>query len=168
MTDQPRIQLRPWQEHDLPLLKEVFISTRWDEFIGAGMPEEQLRPLMDQQFHAQHTHYHKAWPEADYDIILIDGEPAGRLYVDRDRKVELRIIDIALLPAFRGRGIGSRMLRELIAEAHGQGKAVRIHVEHNNPALRLYERLGFKHIDDSGVYYLMEHPAPEPATEGAS
>lgn len=161
MADMPRIQLRSWQDTDLPLLKEVFISTRWDEFINAGMPPEQLRPLMDQQFHAQHTHYHKSWPHADYDVILVDGDAAGRLYVDRDRRSELRIIDIALLPAFRNRGIGSHLLDGLIEEANALGKAVRIHVEHNNPALNLYNRLGFKHIDDTGVYYLMEHPAPQ-------
>lgn len=166
MAEQPRIQLRRWQESDLPLLKEVFFSTRWDEFIAAGMTEEQLRPLMEQQFFAQHTHYHKSWPEADYDMILVDGEVAGRLYVDRDRKVELRIIDIALLPAYRNRGIGGKLIRELIEEAHGLGKAVRIHVESNNPAMRLYERLGFQHIDDNGVYYLMEHPAPKLTPSG--
>jgi len=79
----------------------------------------------------------------------------GRLFVDF-RKDEIRLIDIALLPAYRGRGLGSQILSSILSDGQSSGRAVRIHVEHNNPALRLYQRLGFKQIENHGVYILME------------
>jgi ribosomal protein S18 acetylase RimI-like enzyme len=84
-----------------------------------------------------------------------NAKPIGRLYLDR-REAEIRIIDIALLTSERRNGVGGALLREVLTEARAAGKAVRIHVERNNPALRLYHRLGFNEIEDQGVYYLME------------
>ena len=87
-------------------------------------------------------------------MILADGEPAGRLYVARWED-EVRIVDIALLPEFRGRGLGSELLRDLMAEADAVGKPLSIHVEMNNPARPWYERLGFRSEGEFGVYVLM-------------
>jgi GNAT superfamily N-acetyltransferase len=64
--------------------------------------------------------------------------------------------DIALLPEYCNRGIGTTLLRDLQSEAAAAGKPLRIHVERFNPTLRLYERLGFRQIDDRGVYLFME------------
>jgi ribosomal protein S18 acetylase RimI-like enzyme len=88
-------------------------------------------------------------------VVLVDGEPAGRLYVRRGDR-EIRIVDIALLPERRGNGIGTSLLRDLLAEADATGKSVTIHVERFNPALRLYERLGFAVAEDKGVYLFLE------------
>ena len=85
----------------------------------------------------------------------MDGEPAGRLYVHRGPS-EIRIVDIALLPEHRGGGIGTSLLEELSAEADAAGKSLTIHVERMNPALRLYDRLGFSVAEDKGVYLLLE------------
>jgi ribosomal protein S18 acetylase RimI-like enzyme len=74
---------------------------------------------------------------------------------------EIRIVDIALLPDYRGNGIGTALLRDLFSEADAAGKTVTIHVERFNPALRLYERLGFALAEDKGVYLFLERP---PAT----
>jgi ribosomal protein S18 acetylase RimI-like enzyme len=90
-------------------------------------------------------------------VILVDGEPAGRLYVHRGDR-ETRIVDIALLPEQRGIGIGTTLLRDLLAEADAAGKSVTMHVEQFNPALRLYERLGFSIAEDRGVYLFLERP----------
>ena len=81
--------------------------------------------------------------------------PVGRLYVARWQD-EIRIVDIALLPPYRNTGLGTTILRDLLAEAAVAHKPVRIHVEKFNPALRLYERLGFVPIADKGVYLFME------------
>ena len=89
------------------------------------------------------------------DLAHRHGEPIGRLYLDR-REDELRLIDIALLPEFRGRGLGGSLMRGVLDEAREADKLVRIHVEQNNPAMRLYEWLGFEKIEDQGVYWLME------------
>jgi ribosomal protein S18 acetylase RimI-like enzyme len=87
-------------------------------------------------------------------VIVAGGEDAGRLYVARWED-EIRIVDIALLPEFRGRGIGSALLRDLIDEAEAAGRPLSIHVEQNNPARPLYDRLGFEEAGEFGVYVLM-------------
>ena len=119
-----------------------------------GWSKGEIDAFLKMQFTAQHHHYQEHYGDASFDLVLVDGTPAGRLYLQR-REDEHRIVDIALLPAYRGKGIGRKMLRDILAAAGGEGKAVRIHVERNNPALRLYERLGFVRTGDTGVYYLM-------------
>jgi len=109
------------------------------------------------QFEAQRRHYSEHFPDAAFLVIVRDGRPAGRLYVDR-RPASIRIIDIALLPEHRRAGIGTALIAELLAEGDREGKPVSLHVEHFNPAMRLYERLGFRRIEDTGVYYLLERP----------
>ncbi len=67
-------------------------------------------------------------------------------------------MDIALLPERRNEGIGTHLLKSLIHESEASGKILSIHVERFNPALRLYERLGFRQKADKGVYLLMIRP----------
>jgi ribosomal protein S18 acetylase RimI-like enzyme len=88
-------------------------------------------------------------------VIELDGERAGRLYVHRGEE-DIRIMDIALAPAYRGRGIGTALLEELMAEARSSGRSLSIHVELQNPARSLYDRLGFVPVGEHGVYVLME------------
>ena len=116
--------------------------------------DEQKDRFLDFQFGAQHDYYQEQFPDARFELVLVDGEPAGRLYVDR-RADEIRLIDIALLPEFRRRGIGGRLMRQVLEEGRAAGLPVQIHVEQNNPAMRLYDRLGFRRVEDQGVYYLM-------------
>ena len=117
--------------------------------------EQQIEDFLFMQFNAQHSFYHDQFRQAQFDVIELDNTPIGRLYVDR-RSQEIRIIDIALLPDCRGKGIGANLMQSLIDEASQNNKSVTIHVEHNNPAIHLYQRLGFKHVHDEGVYYFME------------
>lgn len=149
------LELRPITADDEAFLKRVYFSTREEELQPVPWSDEQKAEFLGQQFRAQHDFYQQQFPDARFDLVLRYGQPVGRLYVDR-REDEIRIIDIALLTEARGKGLGGRLLRELLAEAGEAGKAVRIHVERNNPALRLYHRLGFESIEDQGVYYLME------------
>jgi ribosomal protein S18 acetylase RimI-like enzyme len=117
---------------------------------------------VQQQFEAQDTDYRRTRPQATFEVIEVDGRPAGRLYLDR-REGTIHVIDIALLPPFRGRGVGTRLLYDLMVEADGSGRALEIHVERLNPARRLYERLGFRDVEEGPVYILMERP---PAARG--
>jgi ribosomal protein S18 acetylase RimI-like enzyme len=94
-------------------------------------------------------------------VVVVDGRPAGRLYVARWPE-ELRVIDIALLPEYRRRGIGTALLRALLEEAGASGRPVRIHVERFNPALAVYEKLGFRLLEDRGVYLFLEWRAADP------
>lgn len=149
------VSLRPITDADEDFLCQLYRSTRLEEMAQSGWTQPQIDEFLKFQFQAQHKFYQETFTEAAYDIVLADGERAGRLYLDR-REDEFRIIDIALLPAFRGKKIGYRLLRDILDEATAAKKCVRIHVESNNPALKLYERLGFEHVEDQGVYYLME------------
>ena len=155
--------LRPVQEEDEEFLREVYSSTRVDELAPLGWSADQQAAFLMQQFNAQHQYYHANYADADFQIILVNGQPGGRLYVDR-RADEIRIIDIALLPEYRRAGVGSRLLRDLLDEAAAGDKPVRIHVEKFNPALRLYQRLGFSIVDDRGVYWFMEWLSPDART----
>lgn len=150
-----RITFRPERPEDEPFLYRLYVSTREPEMRLVDWSSEQKTAFLRQQFHAQTTHYKTQYADADYSIILFDGKPAGRLYLHQ-RASDLRIMDILLAPEQRGSGIGTLLLRELLDKAEARGHSVSIHVEQDNPALRLYERLGFRQIDTFGVYYLME------------
>jgi ribosomal protein S18 acetylase RimI-like enzyme len=117
--------------------------------------DAQKDAFLRMQFDAQDAWWRENYAGASFDVILIEGEPAGRLYVHRGRS-EIRIVDIALLPEHRGNSIGTRLLEGLLAEGEAGAKSVTIHVERENPALRLYERLGFSVAEDKGVYLLLE------------
>ena len=118
------------------------------------------------QFAAQHQFYQERYTKTDFLIMLRDAVPVGRLYVARWED-EIRIVDIALLPPYRNTGIGTAILRDVLAEAAVAGKLVRIHVEKQNPALRLYTCLGFTPIADRGVYWFLEwSPTPSPLGAG--
>lgn len=138
----------------------VYASTRESELALVGWDSAQKATFVQMQFDAQHAYYREHYAGASFDIILVSGRSAGRLYVERASE-EFRIIDIALLPEFCNRGIGTTLLKGLQVEAHAARKPLRIHVERFNPALRLYERLGFRQIADRGVYLFMEWSADD-------
>jgi ribosomal protein S18 acetylase RimI-like enzyme len=119
--------------------------------------DAQKDAFLRMQFDAQDAWWRENYADASFEVILVEGEPAGRLYVHRGES-EIRIVDIALLPEHRGGGIGTSLLEDLLAEADAAGKSVTIHVERLNPALRLYERLGFALAEDKGVYLFLERP----------
>ena len=154
------ITLRPVSSSDRDFLLAVYASTREEELAPVPWTDAEKAAFLEQQFEAQDAWWRQNYADANFDIVAVDGEPAGRLYVHRGER-ELRIVDIALLPAHRGNGVGTSLLRGLLDEADAAGKSVTIHVERMNPALRLYERLGFGLAEDKGVYLLLERP---PAT----
>ena len=128
-----------------------------EELAVVPWDDAQKDAFLRMQFDAQDAWWRENYAAASFDVILVDGEPAGRLYVHRGPS-EIRIVDIALLPEHRGSGIGTRLLEELLAEGDAAGKSVTIHVERMNPALRLYERLGFSVAEDKGIYLFLERP----------
>lgn len=151
------VRLRPVVDSDRETLYRCYASTRTEELSVVDWTEAQKEQFLRMQFHAQSVHYEKYYPNATFQVILVDDEPAGRLYVDRWAQ-EIRIVDITLLPQFRGRGVGSALLRGLIEESTTAGKPLSIHVEKQNPAMALYIRLGFRAVGEVGVYDLMERP----------
>jgi ribosomal protein S18 acetylase RimI-like enzyme len=154
----PARVLRTIVPEDEPFLYQVYASTRADELAQVPWSDAEREAFLRQQFSAQHTYYQQQYTGAAFQLIVQDGVPVGRLYVDRSTH-EIRIVDIALLPEHRGAGIGTALLTDLLAEAARTRKVVTIHVERFNPALRWYERLGFRMIEDRGVYLLLRWSA---------
>jgi ribosomal protein S18 acetylase RimI-like enzyme len=149
------VALRPLTVSDEPFALSVYASTREEELALVPWSDEQKAAFVAMQFAAQSAHYAQHYTGMSSDVILVDGEPAGRLLVARWPE-EIRIVDIALLPAFRGRGAGSALLRDLMDEATRAAKPLSIHVERDNRALALYERLGFRPVGETGVHLRMQ------------
>lgn len=147
--------LRPAGPDDAELLYQIYASTRDDELAAVPWEAPAKEAFLRMQFAAQDSYYHATYPGASYDLIVSDEETLGRLYVDRGETTWL-VIDLALLPEHRGKGTGTYLLSEVLAEAAAAARPVQIHVERFNPAQRLYARLGFRQIDDQGVYLLLE------------
>jgi ribosomal protein S18 acetylase RimI-like enzyme len=148
------VTLRPVDAGDERFLLRVYAGTREEELAPVPWSAEQKAAFVAQQFAAQSAHYAEHYAGLTADVILLGGVPAGRLLVARWAE-EIRIVDISILPEFRGGGAGSLLLRELLAEAEVAGKRLSIHVERENRALGLYERLGFRPVGEHGVVYLL-------------
>lgn len=151
----PGVRRRPIRDDDLGFLLALYASTRVEELALTDWSDEVKGEFLRQQFEAQHRHYVERYPGAELALLLAGEEPIGRLYVARWER-EIRLMDIALVAAWRGRGLGSRLIRELQAEAQATGRTLSVHVEIFNPARRLYERLGFRKAGETGPYWLLE------------
>jgi GNAT superfamily N-acetyltransferase len=158
-TDLPRggkLTLRPVVKEDAPFLLALYGSTRADELAQVKWGEGQQESFLLWQFELQRREYDARFPDAEYDLILVDERAAGRIWIGRDDE-QIRLLDIALLPEFQNRGIGTLLLRRLIDEAARVNKPLRHMVfVLNNDAQRIYQRLGFVVIEDLGAYKHME------------
>lgn len=153
------VTLRPVTPEDKEVLLRIYQSARAEELAQVPWSDSQREAFLRMQLAAQHAHYKQHNPTATYDLILLDNEAIGRLYVAR-REQEIRILDITLLHAHRNRGIGTSLIKGLMEEAAtSTGKPLNIYVEFYNPSYRLFQRLGFLKVDrpdDDGVNHLME------------
>lgn len=147
--------LRPIREDDIEFLFRLYASTREEELRSVDWDPAQKEAFLRMQFSAQHHAYTTNYPGASLDLIVVDGADAGRLYL-HPRADEIRVVDIALMPAYRGQGIGGRLIAEVQERARTLGLSVSIHVESFNPAQQLYARLGFTKVAENGAYYLLE------------
>jgi GNAT superfamily N-acetyltransferase len=149
------ITLCPATSQDQPFLYTVYASTRVEELALLNWNEAQRAAFLHMQFSAQDTYYRQHYPQGDFSLILLAGEPVGRLYVER-RTEQILVIDISLLPDHRNLGIGSALLQKLLDEGASCRLPVRLHVMMNNPAYRLYARMGFVPAGNDGAYIAME------------
>jgi ribosomal protein S18 acetylase RimI-like enzyme len=115
-----------------------------------------MGPLLRMQFQAQAGSYREQYPNSEHSIVLLDGAPAGRIWVDR-AAARFLLVDISILPAFQNRGLGAALVSGLIAEATGAGVPVQCSVALTNQgSLRFHRRLGFEILGHDGVYYALE------------
>lgn len=150
----PAITLRPVTGEDQNFLLSVYASSRAEEMARVSWSAEQKTAFLQMQFAGQTQHYRAEHPAASHDIVCVDSVPAGRLYLDRSGDA-FHILDITILPAFRSSGVGTALLRRIMAEAQDHGQPVTIYVESFNPSLRLFERLGFNKVAEQGFHWLL-------------
>lgn len=168
------VRLRPVEPEDEDFLLRVYAGSRADELALVPWDEEQKRAFVRSQFEAQHAQYYERFPDAEYNVILYRGHPAGRLWIGRTPE-QIRLLDIAILPEFQNQGIGAALLKSLLAESEQSGLPLRHMVfKLNTAALRFYGRFGFSQIEDVGAYIHMERrpasatTAPPPSADANS
>lgn len=160
------VRLRPVQPGDEEFLLRVYASSRADEMAQVNWDEAQKMAFLRSQFEAQHRQYFERFPDAEYNVILFKGQPAGRLWIGKAPE-QIRLLDIAVLPEYQNQGVGAVLVKALMAEAEEAGKPLRHMVfKLNTAALRFYERLGFSAVEDTGMHIHMERLPP--AGQGAS
>lgn len=165
MTDHRNpLTFRSAAADDEVFLFELYSSTRYEEMAAWGWDSAQEQMFLKLQFTAQRRHYDIAFPNADHKIILSDNRRIGRILVFRTER-EIRLVDVALLPEYRRSGIGASLVRGLFEEAQAANKPVTLHVAKLSGAARLYRRLGFSIIGDTGTDHKMEWRPDETSTE---
>lgn len=141
-------------------IETVYRSTREAELDLTDWTELQKKAFILMQLTAQSAEYKKKFPEGVFQVIIFNKQSAGRYYT-WESNAEIRLIDITLLPKYRGKGIGTTLLKELLIRADTVQKKISLHVDPASPALQLYLRLGFMHIKNNGRHYYMErNPVP--------
>ena len=157
------VVLRVERDDDETFLRRLYASTRLDEFAVVGWSPAQLDSFLRMQFDLQRAHYRRHFADASFSIVVLDGRPVGRLYVHYSRQ-DVRVLDISLVPEVRGKGIGRWLLGNVLEEARRLAAPVTLHVALGNPARRLYERLGFRVVEQDAVNCFMERPAGDRAS----
>jgi ribosomal protein S18 acetylase RimI-like enzyme len=153
--------LRPARKEDDEFLFSLYASANEETLGFVDWESEAIQKLLRMQYRLQQAHYGRYSAETEVAIVVLDGEPIGRFDTQRS-SAGFRLIDIALLPTHRGRGMGRRLIQDLLALARVEGKPVRLQVKRGNRAAHLYARLGFKRVSESSeapeaeIYYEME------------
>jgi ribosomal protein S18 acetylase RimI-like enzyme len=155
----PAVSVRAATPADRPFLCSLYVATRAEEFASLGWDGETLEGFLRMQFEVQDRAYRDAHPDAAAAVVLVDGQPAGRLYVDR-RADTIHVIDVALLPAYRGRGIGTGLLVDLLAEGEQTGRRVTLSAVRSGRAIGLYQRLGFSVTGGDEIYANLDWAPP--------
>ena len=155
------IELRPAVADDEAFLFDLYRAENAARFAPLDMPPRQLEGLLRMQFDAREAQYRAQYSNADFDVVLHNTKPAGNFYAVRSPE-SFVLVDITLSTDRRGAGIGTRLVEALIDVARAAGKPLLAHVLLDNRAWTLWQRLGFRHISDDGVYRRIEVPAAPP------
>ncbi|WP_353233429.1 GNAT family N-acetyltransferase [Diaphorobacter ruginosibacter] len=152
--------LRPVRPDDYPFLRSVYREVRRPELAASGWTEQEMDAFCDAQFTLQDRHYRAHYPYARYFVIELEGVRIGRLYLS-DGPDLLALMEVSLSVRRRGQGHGTQLVRWVTQQADATGRRARLFVEPDNPAKRLYERLGFVDSEIQGAYMKMfREPQP--------
>ena len=150
------VVLRPVEPTDQPFLLKLYATSREKELAQVEWVEGQREVFLQWQFEMQQCEYESRFPASRHDVIVVDGADAGRMWVGAD-ETQVRLLDIAILPDYQNRGVGTVLIKQLIEEVRASNKRLRHMVfVYNDDAHRFYERLGFVVIEDLGGYKHME------------
>lgn len=153
--------LRFVTDDDASFLYELFVAVRGPAF--ASLSDDMVGPLFEQQYRAQQASYGATYPLADHHVVELGGDPIGQIRVDR-AATSIVLVDISLLPMARNYGIGTHLIESLVDESDYTGMPIELSVATDNPARRLYERLGFVETGADALYARMvRRPGGEPA-----
>lgn len=150
--------LRQQRDSDYAFIQTLYASTRASEMAGCGWPSDAIEEFLREQCRLQFIYYQEHFPDGEFWLIEQHGKAVGRLYLFWG-ETTLQLIDIALLPEYRGKGLGTQLIDTLLVRADEAGIAIGLHVEVDNPALHLYQRRDFVVVGENGVYLKMRRPA---------
>ncbi len=149
------ISLRQATGLDSAFLLRLYATTRDREMDVLPWPVEQKEAFLQSQFEAREVHYSRTFPRADNLVVFLEDAPIGRLYIDRSES-EIQIVDFALVPEYRGKGIGANLIRDLQREAGEASKRLTGNVDRWNRAVSFWRRLGFQLDETAPIYLPME------------
>lgn len=159
MSEETPYHLRPERRADADFLFRLYEDVRHAEMDAAGWPLPQRQAFLRDQLRLQSLHYHRAYPEAAFDIVQVGPIPVGRLYWHESGS-DIRLIELSILSAHRNKGLGSALLRMLTTRAAARRKTVSLQVAFGNPAMRLYRRFGFRVTDSADALHLLMQRSP--------
>ncbi|MGE5170203.1 MAG: GNAT family N-acetyltransferase [Rudaea sp.] len=148
------LSTRPATPSDEPFLRDLYASVRWPELANVPWSDAEKRAFCDMQFTLQDRYYRAQFPDTDWLVVLECARPVGRLYIARIDD-EIQILDIALVPDARGKGFGTRLVQDVVDTADRVRRRVRLYTEPDNPARRIYARLGFVAADAGAMHVAM-------------
>lgn len=150
------VALRPVAPPDSGFLLRLFATTREAELARTGWPAARRDEFIRGQYQARSTDYIARYPSAEHSIITVNNQDAGVWMVWRTN-TEFRLVNIELLPAHQGCGVGSTLIRRLLCEAKSLRLPVHLSVRVDNlAAARLYRHLGFSGGARDAGYLRME------------
>lgn len=148
--------LRLAEADDEEFFWQLYVLQQSGFIQSLGWDATQQKIFLQMQYRARNGSYAMAYPHANDAVLCgLDGTAMGRLLTEETAS-DLHIIDFALLPQYRSKGIGSQVLRDLQARCRKEARKIKLHVPCDNPASRLYTRMGFRLIEQNGVYAQME------------
>ena len=161
-----RVTQRRAGSEDALLLYELFSTSRAVEFAAMGLTGEQYRPLLEMQYRGRAMTCAAQYPEAEDWIVCMEYGTAVGNYLLAGTSAGPRMIDLAVLPQWRGKGIGTQVLRQAAHRSAAAGEILSLRVMKGNQAMRLYTRVGFQVAseDETSCEMIWQPPPERPKT----